>query len=93
MGFADALDTELKKGSRRLCQMGALLESLADADREAFQNAKQQIATHRLHTTVSNQYSPLTANAVWRALKSEGHIVSRDAVQKHIGDTCICKPL
>ena len=92
MGLANALDTESNRRTRNLCQMGVLLQTITEEDREAFENAKQQIAVQRQHTTVSNQYSPLTANAVWRALKSEGHIISRDAVQKHIADTCICKP-
>ena len=92
MGLANALDAESNRRTRKLCQMGVLLETMTNEDREAFEHAKQQIELQRTQTPVNNQWSTMTCASVWRALKSEGHMISKNSVQKHITDTCICQP-
>lgn len=92
MALSDAIETQTNKYGTQTCRVGALLETMSADDRQAFENAKQQIQLQRQQNTIgSNQYAPITSNAVWRALKSEGHNLSRDSVQRHIADTCRCK--
>lgn len=91
MGLADALDAEFKRQHDRRCLMGQLLDKMTDADREAFEIAAQEIRTVRLHSTTANQWSPATAASLYRALKSEGYVISTDAVEKHVSQTCVCR--
>jgi ribosomal protein L9 len=93
MGLRDAIDTESNRHGKRLCPIGALIKTMDEEDQQAFEIAKQQIQLNRQDSPSTNQYAAISSNAVWRALKSEGHFVSRDAVNKHIADTCVCRSL
>jgi DNA-binding phage protein len=64
---------------------------MTDEDRQAFQIASEQVVAARRGTGTLNQHSAITASTIWRALLAEGYNVSRDAIEKHIAQSCVCR--
>lgn len=93
MGFADALDSEIKKRNTGQCRLAHVLDTMTDEDRQAFYIASEQVVAARQGTSTLNQHSSITASTIWRALLAEGYKVSRDSVEKHIARSCVCQVL
>lgn len=78
MGFAQALDAEKLKATRKgpTCSVTATLAVMSDADAKAFQAALDDPAI--AHKTLS------------RALRSEGHNVADGTIRRHRNGECQC---
>ena len=89
MGLADHIQQEFHSSPAGGCSVGRVRDSLNDEDKEALDYAVRLIRANqgRAH----NQYSGTTANALHRALKSEGYDVGKDAVQAHAYGRCSCE--
>lgn len=90
MGLSDTLRSELTARPASTCALGRLLRTLNDDDRDALEAAIENVRTTRLTVGAPNAHTGFTAAAIQRALVTEGHRMSKDVVERHVGRRCGC---
>jgi len=91
MGLADSLHYEFDAHKRKRCQLGAIIDGLEESERKVMESAVAQVREYRKGLAWANGHSQLTAAAIRRALVSEGYQISKDSVEKHVAESCMCK--
>jgi len=89
MGLATRLAGEMT-ATPRGCVIGRLLDTLADEDARALQNAIESVREAHENGVHPQARHGITATAIHRALDAEGHKMTAYTVQTHVYGRCGC---
>lgn len=95
MSLADRITDERTKAQGGRCRFGRLQAAVSEDDWRVLTSAIEEIRANRLAATergraTVNQMTGLSGAALSRALRAEGHDISKDVVQAHAYWHCRC---
>lgn len=90
MGIADRIAEERQKLTMSRCRFGRLEDELGADDWALLLKLVDEVRAVRGGAEKRNQTNGLSAAAISRALRAEGHNISVDVVQHHAYQHCRC---